>query len=191
MPEDNPGSCVGEDAKNVAEYIYDAFYSSAARARNQPARVELARLTVNQYNNVLADLVGNLRGHSPYDAPPGLKAKYITRRRKADQVHDDPPVEQVDPKIDFDFAAAGPLKGRIGPDEYLIFWHGSLLRTETGDYEFNLETSNGCAALAQRQRSPADRRLGSIGQGHRASRVDPPARGPEVSPPRRFCQGKE
>jgi hypothetical protein len=27
MPEDEPEKCVGEDARKVAAYIYDAFYS--------------------------------------------------------------------------------------------------------------------------------------------------------------------
>src|SRR4051812_31499002 len=34
MPEDAPGDCVGEDAEQVAAYIYDAFYSKVAQARN-------------------------------------------------------------------------------------------------------------------------------------------------------------
>lgn len=143
MPEDNPGSCVGDDALNVAAYIYDAFYSPAARARNKPARVELSRLTVNQYANVMADLVGSFREHAAHDDSPGLKAKYTTRHRKNDQVHDDSPVEQIDATIDFNFGTEGPLKGRIQPDEYQIDWRGALLAPETGDYEFNLETSNG------------------------------------------------
>jgi cytochrome c553 len=143
MPEDNPGSCTGDDAKNVAAYIYDAFYSAAARARNKPARVELSRLTVNQYANTVADLIGSFRWNGAADSPPGLHARYITRHRKGDQVHDDGPVEQIDAKIDFQFPAEGPLKGRIKPEEYQIFWHGALLAPETGDYEFNLETSNG------------------------------------------------
>ena len=27
MPEDDPGACVGEEARLVAAYMYDAFYS--------------------------------------------------------------------------------------------------------------------------------------------------------------------
>ena len=37
MPEDDPGTCVGEDAEKVAAYIHEAFYSKAAQARNRPA----------------------------------------------------------------------------------------------------------------------------------------------------------
>jgi cytochrome c len=53
MPEDKPGTCVGDEAKKVAEYIYSAFYSRAAQARNKPPRIELARLTVGQYRNAI------------------------------------------------------------------------------------------------------------------------------------------
>ena len=126
MPQDDPGSCTGDDAKNVAAYIYDTFYSVTVRARNQPARVELSRLTVNQYANIAADLVGSFRERANHDDPPGLKARYIARHRKGDQVRDDPPIAQVDPKIDFDFGTKGPLKGRIEPDEYEIHWRGAL-----------------------------------------------------------------
>ena len=37
MPDDDPGTCVGEDAEKVAAYIHDAFYSKTAQARNRPA----------------------------------------------------------------------------------------------------------------------------------------------------------
>ena len=136
--------------KNVAAYVYDTFYSPAARARNKPARVELSRLTVNQYANVVADLVGNFREPADHDDPPGLKAKYITRLRMGDKVKDEPPIEQIDAKIDFTFPAEGPLKGQIKPDEYEIYWRGALLVPETGEYEFNLGHDQRGPALAQR-----------------------------------------
>src|SRR3954451_6784639 len=33
MPEDQPGTCTGEDARAAASYIYERFYSPDARAR--------------------------------------------------------------------------------------------------------------------------------------------------------------
>ena len=39
MPDGMAELCVGEDAAKVAKYIYDAFYSPDAQARNQPARI--------------------------------------------------------------------------------------------------------------------------------------------------------
>jgi hypothetical protein len=62
MPEDDPDLCVGEEAEQVAAYIYEAFYSPAAQARLKPPEVELARLTVPQYRASVADLVGRFRG---------------------------------------------------------------------------------------------------------------------------------
>ena len=61
MPEDDPGKCAGPEADKVAAYIHDAFYSKAAQERNKPPRVELSRLTVRQYRNAVADLIGTFR----------------------------------------------------------------------------------------------------------------------------------
>src|SRR3954467_8056045 len=36
MPDDNVGACVGQDAEQVAAYIYDAFYSPKAQWRLRP-----------------------------------------------------------------------------------------------------------------------------------------------------------
>src|SRR5262249_3055884 len=58
MPEDDPGTLSAADSEAVAKYIFDAFYSPAAQAKIKPQRVELARLTVAEYRNALADVVG-------------------------------------------------------------------------------------------------------------------------------------
>src|SRR5262249_3128838 len=76
MPESNPGSLNESEAKAVAAYIYDAFYSPIARERNRPARVELARLTVRQYRQAVADVVGSFRKPITWGAPNGLKGEY-------------------------------------------------------------------------------------------------------------------
>src|SRR5690349_12971056 len=41
-----PRKCPPADAKRIAAYAYDAFYSPIAVARNSPARIALSRLTV-------------------------------------------------------------------------------------------------------------------------------------------------
>jgi len=78
MPDDDVGACVGDDAKQVAQYIYVAFYSPAAQARIRPAEIDLARLTVEQYQNSVADLVGRFRPgfDGPLGKEHGLKARY-------------------------------------------------------------------------------------------------------------------
>src|SRR4051794_38169944 len=78
MPDDNVGACVGQDAEQVAAYIYDAFYSPKAQWRLRPPEFDLARLTNPQFRTTVADLVGRFR--PGFDKPPGaergLKARY-------------------------------------------------------------------------------------------------------------------
>ena len=80
MPDDAPGTCTGEEAGRVAAFIYERFYSRAARARNAPPRIELARLTARQYRNAVADLVGSFRTGSALDERRGLRGEYFKSR---------------------------------------------------------------------------------------------------------------
>src|SRR5437868_5544248 len=96
MPEDKPGTCTGADAEKVAAYIYDAFYSPTAQARNKPARVELSRLTVRQYREAVADLVGSFRPAAAWGTERGLRGEYYKSRRFRP---DDRAVERVDPMV--------------------------------------------------------------------------------------------
>src|SRR5215207_8557006 len=77
MPEDKPETLSSAEADAVSRYLYDAFYSRVAQAKINPARVELAHLTNQQYAITVADL---LRGFSEPDGPPsserGLNATY-------------------------------------------------------------------------------------------------------------------
>ena len=76
MPENAPGTCKGVDADKVAEFIFEAFYSPAAQARNKPPRVELSRLTVSQYRNSVADVLDSFRGRfGKWDDKHGLAAE--------------------------------------------------------------------------------------------------------------------
>lgn len=62
MPEGEVEQCVGEEAAQVAEYLFHEFYSPAARARKglDPAiTVEFSRMTVAQYRNAMADVIGH------------------------------------------------------------------------------------------------------------------------------------
>jgi hypothetical protein len=139
MPEDDPGTCVGEDAQKVAAYIYDAFYSRAAQARNAPPRLELARLTVNQYRNVVADLIGSFRESAKPEEEHGLEAEYFNSPRPG---RGKPVLARRDPEVRFKFGEASPDQ-KIQPKEFAIRWRGSVLAPETGEYEFILRTDNG------------------------------------------------
>jgi hypothetical protein len=171
MPEDDPGKCVGEDAAKVAAYIYEAFYSKEAQGRNQPPRIELARLTVRQYRNAVADLVGSFRSAvTTYPPAPGTGAR---RRRqsspppssgegdaKTSVVRDDRQgllgeyfksrgfrngervLERLDPTIHFDFGTAGPDPEKFDANQFSIRWGGAVLAPETGAYEFIVRTEH-------------------------------------------------
>jgi mono/diheme cytochrome c family protein len=138
MPEDDPGTCVGEDAEKVAAYIYDAFYSKAAQARTKPPRIELAHLTVRQYRNAVTDLIGSFRATGQWDDRRGLQGEYFKSKR----MRDTGVISRVDPVVRFDFAKSSPDPEKIEPKEFAIRWQGSVLAPETGEYQFIVKTEN-------------------------------------------------
>ena len=161
MPEDKEGTCIGKDAENVAAYIFDAFYSAEAQARNNPARESLARLTVAQYQNSVADLIG--RFQPGFDRPPGIErgltARYSgkkpvpfgpqlpreknTQKREQKERKDRTSFVRRDTRVAFHFGTDSPNPEQLRPDEFSNRWEGSLYAPETGTYEFILKTENG------------------------------------------------
>jgi hypothetical protein len=139
MPEDDPGTCVGEEAEKVAAYIYDAFYSKIAQARNKPARIELSRLTVRQYRHAVADLIGSFRTPGSWGEQRGLKGEYYKSRRFSSFER---LIERIDPEVKFDFGVTGPDPEKFAPDQFSIRWEGSVLAPETGEYEFIVKTEH-------------------------------------------------
>src|SRR4051812_16501547 len=139
MPEDDPGTCVGEDAEKVAAFIHEAFYSRAAQARNKPPRIELARLTVRQYRNAVADLIGSFRTPGSWDEQRGLRGEYFKARgfRNGERV-----LDRLDPTVQFDFGTSGPIPDKFDAHEFSIRWQGAVLAPETGDYEFIVRTEH-------------------------------------------------
>jgi cytochrome c553 len=145
MPEDDPGSLSPRDAETVAKYIHNAFYSSIARERNRPAKVELARLTVRQYRQSIADLVGSFRGTASWGSERGLKGEYYSGRRLGGGRRggsDSGGGTRIDPQVNFDFGAEKPLPEIAEPHEFSIRWSGSLLAPDTGEYQFIVRTDH-------------------------------------------------
>ena len=140
MPEEEPQLCRGEAAKQVARYIFDSFYTPEARAKQSPARIELARLTVGQYENTLADLLASFTGSAAVDESRGLSAEYFSSRSFGRK---DRSVQRTDPRVAFDFREKKPDPKIKNASEFSIRWQGSVIAEETGDYEFILQTENG------------------------------------------------
>jgi len=138
MPEDDPGTLSKADAQAVARFVYDTIYSPAAQARNRPARIELARLTVNQYRQTTADLIGSFRGRpASWTDARGLNAEYYDSRNFNDRKK---ALERTDAHVKFDFAADSPAPGKIDAHEFSIRWGGSVMAEESGDYDFIVRT---------------------------------------------------
>lgn len=138
MPEDDPEKCVGDDAAKVAAFIYDAFYSKAAQARTNRPRLELSRLTVRQFRESAADLVGSFRAPVTWDGERGLRGEYFRTKQFRDRV-----IERREGPIDFHFGEASPLADQIDAVQFGVRWEGSVLALETGEYVFNVKTENG------------------------------------------------
>jgi hypothetical protein len=172
MPEDDPGTCVGNDAAEVSRYLHDAFYSREARARNHPARVELVRLTKRQYVNTVADLIRSVSGSE--EAPiteHGLRANYRSKAGKGESGRKT--FDRVDRQVAFSFGEGNPDAERLGPatNEISVTWRGAILADESGDYEFIVKTPNGTRLWVNDEDTPlidASVASGQLGE-HKAS----------------------
>jgi hypothetical protein len=151
MPEDDPGTCVGPEAEKVAAYIHDAFYSQAARERNTPPRVELARLTVKQYRNAVSDVIGTFRPSGKPEMKPGLRGEYFASRNFQGNKRI---IDRIDPEVKFDFGKGTPGPEKFEPYEYSIRWEGSVLTPETGEYEFIVRTEHALRLWVNNNRVP-------------------------------------
>ena len=151
MPEDEEHLCVGEDARMVAAYVYEAFYSVEARARNTPARIDLSRLTVPQYRNSIADLVLAFRGEIGVGEERGIKGYYygdrgFNERKEFREQKKPDKYDRVDPAIRFDYGEGIPKHDEakeFTAENFSIRWEGTILPEETGVYEFVVRTRNG------------------------------------------------
>ena len=156
MPEDKPGTCIGDEAARVSQFIHETFYSSTAQARNKAARVELSHLTVRQYRNAVADLIGRFRGPGSSDDRVGLVAEYFKSRNFGGN---DRVFERVDPVVAFDFQDKSPDTdkpdgAKIEPYEFAIKWRGSVFAPDTGEYEFLVRTDQATRLWVNDQKRP-------------------------------------
>ncbi len=154
MPEDDPDLVVDDEARRVAEYIYGAFYSPEARAKNLTVpKPAFARLTNRQFRESVADLIGSFGQITPPGEGSGLKAQYFQSdgmNKKARKV-----LERMDTHLAFDFGEYSPGEGMTA-DQFSIAWDGSLIAPATGWYEFKIVTPNGARLYLNGDRQDGD-----------------------------------
>lgn len=125
------------EAQRIATYMHGAFYSPLAQERNRPARVELARLTVRQFKNAVADLMNGTSPVIPDGAEHGLRGQYFKSR---DLDEKNRVVDRVDSAVKFDFGTQGPVPDKFDPHTFSAVWTGSVVAPDTGPYEFIVRT---------------------------------------------------
>jgi hypothetical protein len=180
MPDDDPGTVSVKDAEVVSRYIHQAFYSREARARNNPARVELVRLTNRQYVNTIADLLKEFTGKdAALGNEHGLQGSYSSSGRRG--AGERKSFERLDPEVNFDFGKGSPFtntivgtvtnitraitnaEGKITAaktnvmkftNTFSISWRGSVIAQDGGDYEFIIKTPSGARLWVNDEETP-------------------------------------
>jgi cytochrome c553 len=169
MPDQDPDLCVAEDADAVAKYIYEAFYSPAAQAR-QATPLELTHRTNLQYKNAIADLAARFSGKIWINEgllDRGMKGKYYSSRNFDTTKSMG---ERVDPKIEFDFGSGSPFSPEVEMEEFGIQWFAALKVEETGLYDFFVDSPNGIRLFVNDPRTPViDAWVSTGGDEHEAS----------------------
>ena len=130
------------DARKVAPFLFDAFYSPLAQERNRPARISLSRLTVPQLRNAVADVIGSFRSQNAPGKAGGLQAEYFKARNFDDKER---LIQRIDPEVSFDFKTSAPTGGEFDPHQFSIRWNGSVVAPDTGVYEFVVRCDHGFA----------------------------------------------
>lgn len=145
------GRCTAPNSKLVASYIFDAFYSPLAQERNRPARISLSRLTVRQYRNTVADLVGSFQQPASEGNDRGLQAEYfkIGRPDGGQRV-----LQRVDPQVAFNFGTSVPVPADNDPYQFAMVWQGSVFAPDTGDYDFIVRTEHAAQLWVNDEKTP-------------------------------------
>ena len=138
MPQDSSEKCSGPDAEVVAAYIHETFLSDSKQSHRSP-RIELTRLTVNQYRHTIAELLASLRHPARWNDNRGLLGYYNAIDEKGDGKR---VLERLDSQIKFAFGPTSPVPDKMDPKVFSISWVGSVLAPETGEYEFIVRTEN-------------------------------------------------
>ena len=154
MPEEKEDTVVDEDAHAVARYIHEEFYSPAAQLRNRPPRVELLRLTNEQFRQSAADLIESFKRPQTFVPERGLRGRYFNvEKMNKEKEH---VLDRIDPTIDFNWGGGVPAD-KINQTGFSVRWSGSLLAPVTGLYQFRVRTHNSALFLLNSFRGDDDK----------------------------------
>lgn len=152
MPENDPDLLNAAESARVAEYIHGAFYSPTAQARVRPARIDLARLTVGQYRNAVADIVAGFRPVVKHNTTQGLRGEYFNARNFQQNKR---VIDRLDPEVKFDFGKAAPAGAAFdAPHTFAIRWDGSVIPPDSGVYEFVVRTEHAVKLFVNDNKTP-------------------------------------
>lgn len=143
MPADDPESLSEEQAHEIAVHIHGEFYSPIARARRELPAIELARLTVDQYRQTTADLVGHFRPAVSCSEAGGVVVEYYDGRLPKDGPPRRLAASSTDSTIDVRYGSEAPVPQLKDPYKYAARWQGSLIACETGWYDIVVRTNLG------------------------------------------------
>ena len=170
MPEDEPGTA---SARTPTRSPPISMRRSTRRRRRPAIRSgrrgsSCRGITVRQYRNAVADLVGSFRGPGRWDDAAGSRASMrgaAGGRRRAARGNDG--FSRVDPEVRFHFGSDSPIPAQNAVEgacpsryvplpalrspstsfrqfsqEFRVNWQGSVLAPETGEYEFVVRSEN-------------------------------------------------
>ena len=149
MPQKHPEKCGPEEAAAIAKWMHGAFYSPEARARLKPARIELTRLTNEQFRQSVADLFGSFGPATKPFAGGGLKGQYFNAEKMEERK--EKLAERTDATVAFDQAAFQAVP-KLKQQAFSANWTGSLFAPDTGEYRFRLVTPNGARLFLNARR---------------------------------------
>ena len=147
-------------ANEIAKYMHDAFYSPIAQERIRPPRVTLQRLTVKQFRNALADLIGP--EHQALSGEPGAVTGNYYKKNPWDNKNR--LIERKDTSINFDFGTKGPSNAAFDLWNFSVVWIGSIIAPETGDYEFIIQSNQNVKLQINGDRPILDNRVRSLNE---------------------------
>lgn len=147
-------------ANEIAKYMYEAFYSPVAQERIRPPRVTLQRLTVKQFRNALADLIGP--DHQALSGDPGgTNGNYYKKNPWDDKNR---LIQRKDTSIDYDFGTKGPSDAAFDLWNFSAVWTGSIIAPETGEYEFIIQSNQNVRLQLNGERPLIDNRVRSLNE---------------------------